>query len=449
MLGGMRFHLRPNEIGRVKSLNLRHRFDWNLGTGLSTLVVILLINALRVPSALLNFWAEDGVVFYSDAINEDFPQRLFVDSGRGGYLNLSGKVIAEFVRMFPIQLAPLINFISVNLVYMILSLIIFNRLNQYFKIKKFLFLLIGFFFFVPIASYDSVATSINLHFFLLFTSFIIIIAKEKKNSIASHSIIFVTCLSDPLAILLIPAIALSIIIKKNLNAHLLTYASSLIIQVVFIVHLFGDSTRVVGQSSNVIKTTYLFLDRVVGSSLIPNWGFIDGQILESGGIPKILIIRLVVSCIALVLLVYLLIVARSLNSTVLKEGQNFLTGLMLLTLSIYWAVAGLFFNPEPRYAIFPSLCLVSISLISLDSIVSNLRNHRISRCLTTLSTFLFISIFAAAFQVSDIRDTNQIWSEQIAEGKIACEDERLLKVDIRIPPERNNLLLSVNCKMLR
>ena len=215
MLRGMKFHLSPSENDTLKSLNLRRRLGWNWGMGFSTFLLILLINALREPSGLLNFWAEDGVVFYSDVMNEDFPQRLFVDSGGGGYLNLSGKIIAEFVGMFPIGFAPVVNFIFVNLVYAILFVVIYNRLNLYFKTKTFLFLFMGFFIFVPIASYDSVATSINLHFFLLFTSFIIIFTKEGKSTLVSHSIIFVTCLSDPLAILLIPAIAVLIILKKK------------------------------------------------------------------------------------------------------------------------------------------------------------------------------------------------------------------------------------------
>lgn len=449
MLRCMKFHLGTGENDILKSLNLRRTLGWNWTMGFTAFLVILLINALRVPSGLLNFWAEDGVVFYSDVINEDFPQRLFIDSGGGGYLNLSGKIIAEFVGMLPIGLAPVVNFIFVNLVYAILFIVIYNRLNLYFKTKTFLFLFMGFFIFVPIASYDSVATSINLHFFLLFTSFIIIFTKEGKSTLVSHSIIFVTCLSDPLAILLIPAIAVLIILKKNFHTYLLTYAFPLLIQIAFVVQFFGDSTRVVGLDPSIIKTAYLFMDRVVGSSLIPNWGFIYGQTFESGGVSRILITRLIASFVVLSVLVYLIFVARPLNLNPNNNGQNFLVGSMLLTLSAYWTVAGLFFNPEPRYAIFPSLCLVLIFLMSLDSIVSNQKNIKIGKFILFVASFLFISIFASAFQVSNIRSTDQIWSEQISAGKAACKDGQLQQVEIEIPPRKNDLLLSLNCKLLR
>lgn len=445
----MKFDSDSTQSDTLKSRSLIHKLGLNWAMGFTSFLVILLINALRVPSGLQNFWAEDGVVFYSDVLNEDFPKRIFVDSGGGGYLNLSGKLIAEFVGMFPIGLAPVVNFIFVNLVYAILFIVIYNQLHIYFNTKTLLFTFMGFFIFVPIASFDSVATSINLHFFLLFTSFILIFAKREKSTLVSHSIIFVTCLSDPLAILLIPAVVASIILQKNLHSYLLTFAFSLLIQVAFIFQFFGDSTRVIGLDPNMIKTAYLFMDRVVGSSLVPNWGFIDGQALKSGEISNILILRLVVSFLVLSVMVYSVSVARSINSVSPKNGKNFLVGLMLLTCSVYWSVASFLFNPEPRYAIFPSLCLVLIFLMSFDSIVSTQKNIKIRRFIKFIVLFLFISIFSSAFQVSSIRDTEQIWSEQIEAGKDSCKDRSLSKVELRIPPERNNLVLSVNCKKLR
>jgi hypothetical protein len=191
------------------------------------------------------------------------------------------------------------------------------------------------------------------------------------------------------------------------------------------------------------------MDRVVGSSLIPNWGFIDGQTFESGGISKILITRLFASFIVLLVLAYLIFIARPLNLDLFENGQNFLAGSMLLTLSGYWAVAGLFFSPEPRYAIFPSLCLVLIFLMSLDSIFSDQKTIKIERFVLFVTSILFISIFASAFQVSNIRNTDQIWREQIAAGKAACKAGKLQQVEIEIPPRKNDLLLSLNCKLLR
>ena len=445
----MKNHFNSRQLKGWRALPLLNRVFWNQGAALVMFLFILVINALRVPSGLLNFWAEDGVVFYSDVMDMEFPQRLFVDSGGGGYLNLSGKLIAEGVRFFPIDIAPVINFIIVNLVYTLLIVVIYNRLQAFFATKAFLFLFIGFFVFVPIASYDSLATSINLHFFLVFTCLVILLTNEIKPSLVSHAIVLVTCLSDPLAILLIPSILFLILYKKIYNSHQLTFILSLVLQIVFILNFFGESTRVVGQNPSILKTSYLFMDRVVGSSLIPKWGFIDGQISESGEIPKVLYIRFFLSLIVLCLVVSIVILAKSVNRNNFKYFENSTVTLILFTSIFYWVVAGVFFNPEPRYAILPSLCLVLAFLMSLDSFNQSLKSSIVRQYCFYTTTFLFVSIFLSAFTVSDIRNTDLIWSEQLAAGKIVCDNSKRIRVEIRIPPEKNDLSLMLNCKHLR
>jgi hypothetical protein len=241
----------------------------------------------------------------------------------------------------------------------------------------------------------------------------------------------------------------SLKLKRNFNVHFLTYLISVTIQIAFISNFFGNSTRVFGDNLNIIKTIYLFMDRVVGSSLIPNWGFIDGAILDNSGIPKILIFRFIASFIALFLLMYLLLVNKFFKVSSQIYDKNLLVGLLLLTLCLYWTVAGIFFNPEPRYAIFPSLCLISVFLLCLDTSFTKIKENKVKRLLYFTTSLLFILIFISAFKESDFRNTNQIWSEQVAAGRIACRDAQLLRIEIRIPPEQNNLLLPLNCKMLR
>ena len=449
MLWSMKNHFNSRQLEGLRALPLLNRVFWNQGAALVMFLFILVINALRVPSGLLNFWAEDGVVFYSDVMNSDFPQRLFVDSGGGGYLNLSGKLIAEGVRFFPIDIAPVINFIIVNLIYTVLIVVIYNRLHAFFATKTLLFLFIGFFVFVPIASYDSLATSINLHFFLIFTCLVILLTNEIKPSLVSHVIVLLTCLSDPLAILLIPSMLFLILYKKIYNSHQLTFVLSLLLQVVFILNFFGESTRVVGQNPSILKTLYLFMDRVVGSSLIPKWGFIDGQISESGEIPKILYIRFFLCLIVLCLAISIVILAKSINGNNLKNSESSIVALILFTSIFYWVVAGVFFNPEPRYAILPSLCLVLAFLMSLDSLNQSLRNNTVRQYSLYTTTFLFVAILLSAFSVSGIRNTDLIWREQLAAGKIFCENPKRTSIEIRIPPEKNNLSLILNCKYLR
>ncbi len=416
--------------------------------GPAVFLLILLVNSVRVPMGLLNFWAEDGVVFYSDVINKDFPQRLFTDTGAGGYLNLSGKLIAELVGLFKIDLAPIVNFGLVNLAYSILLLIIYKRLHPYFQNKVYLVVFLGFFVFVPIATFDSLATSINLHFFLLFSIFIIIFSNLTRPTVTGHLVIFITCLSDPLAILLFPAVLALIVYKKVRNSYIVNFFISLSLQLIAILYFFGDSTRSIGNDPSVTKTFYLLIDRVVGASLVPNWGFVDGQALESGQIPRVLIFRFVIGLLILMSILYLAFVARSISVTQDRLDRNFFVGWLLLTSSTYWVVAGMLFNPEPRYAIFPSLCLALVFLMALDVVTVSLQNASSSKILIAITLVLFSSIFASAFQVSEIRDTDQDWKKQVEIGRAACLREKIVDFEVIIPPERNDLILRINCKDL-
>lgn len=448
MLWDMGQHQGLDDNYRQKLTYFRDHVGFAFFLGPAVFLSILVVNSLRVPAGLVNFWAEDGVIFYSDVINKDFPQRLFTDTGGGGYLNLSGKLIAEFVGLFAIELAPVVNFAVVNLVYSILFMIIYKRLDAYFQNKIYLILFMFFFVFVPIATFDSLATSINLHFFLLFSIFIILSSNSIRPTLTGHLVIFITCLSDPLVVTLVPVILAILFFKKIRSSYFLNFFISLLLQVFAILYFFGDSTRSLGDNPSVTKTVYLFLDRVIGSSFIPKWGFIDGQTLESGQSQQVLIFRFLVGLLVFVLILYLALTSIRISQICKRVGQDFLIGSLLLTSIAYWGVAGLLFNPEPRYAIFPSLCLALIFLMSLDIVSSQFQNESSTKRLVVIVSIIFTLLFASAFQVSEIRVTDQDWKKQIEIGSFACDRDKVEEFIVTVPPIKNDLSLTINCNDL-
>lgn len=410
--------------------------------------MVLLTNAIRVPSGIMNFWAEDGVVFYSDVINKTFPERLFIDSGGGGYLNFSGKLIAEFVRIFPIDFAPAANFILVNFVYALIISLVFRIMNPIFIDKILLLILMFFVLFVPIATFDSVASSINLHFYLFFACLLILITDSTQNRFFFHLTVILTCLSDPLVFLLAPIIIVRSLIKKNFSRYLITFAIGMVIQLFSIFHFFGNSTRIVGLDSSFIKTTYLFFDRVVGSSLVPYWGNVDSALTINGAYSKVLIIRLLISfslfvCSSTLIAISILTFFRS------GEKEKLQVAIILIISSvIYWFFAGLFFNPEPRYAIFPSLCFINVILISLDSLLSTRLRTKARQALRLFSITLFVVISVGSFQVSDLRNSDLNWKLQLSQARLKCETGFKQQIGIQVPPPKNQLSLFVDCDRL-
>ena len=411
-------------------------------------LVVLFINAIRVPAGLMNFWAEDGVVFYSDAINKTFPKRLFADSGGGGYLNFSGKLIAEFVRLVPIDFAPMTNFILVNFCYALVISVVIRILSRLFVNKSLLVVLIFFVIFVPIATFDSVATSINLHFFLYFACLLILTIDSAQNKFLFHFIVLLTCISDPLVFLLAPIIIFLSFVRKGFSRYLITFVFGMAIQLFSIFYFFGNSTRVVGLDSSLMKTTYLFFDRVVGSSIVPFWGNVDSDLTINGEYPKVLILRLLISFSLLVCCFAL--TAKSCLSLIRTAQREKLQIIFILVLSsiIYWFFAGLVFNPEPRYAIFPSLCFITVFLISLDTLLIAHPPANAKRVFSLLIVVLFIVISIGSFQVSDLRSTDLNWTLQLSQARLKCETGFKQQIGIQIPPSKNQIFLLVGCDRL-
>ena len=449
MLLAMKNRLDSNGDGRFILIGQFLKKSLKRWPTLGMFILVFTLNALRVPSGLVNFWAEDGLVFYSDVINFSFPHRFFMDSGQGGYLNASGKLIAEFIKFFPIDYAPVANFVLVNAIYALILKVVYSQLKSYFIDRIFLYLLMGFIAAVPIASFDSTATSINLHFFLIFARFIILITDGIKPTLLKHLIIIMACLSDPLMLLFAPAIILKIIKNKTLtNSYLYSYFISTCIQGLAIMQFFGNSSRVIDDSFNVIKASYLFMDRVIGSSLIPGWGFIDGQTIQNGGVSRELIIRLSASLLALVF--YSIVIYSSfkaIRANFSAERIN-LTICLIMTLCLYWVVTGLFFSPEPRYAIFPSLCIATTLLLGLDINIFAVKQTQLNRFLRFTVILLFAAIFAGAFQISSIRETNLDWRQQIVQARNECNMKALQHVKVLVPPENHQLGVKINCVLL-
>ena len=61
--------------------------------------------------AYLNFYAEDGSLFFQDAKDFSFPIDLLVPAG--GYFVLVSRIIGRLITFFPVEILPLVNFILV------------------------------------------------------------------------------------------------------------------------------------------------------------------------------------------------------------------------------------------------------------------------------------------------------------------------------------------------
>ena len=418
--------------------------------------------------AYLNFYAEDGKYFFQEANDLPFPMDLLKPLD---YIILISRIIGRLVTLFPIEILPLINFILVCLAIAFLCAVTWSNLadlisNTYLKLISCCSII-----FLPIINFELLASSSSLHFILLFPATLILINLRNEKSI-NNSDIFVlalTFLSDPLSIM-----CLTILAKpENLkNWRLLHSRGKYIYAIIFIcvalqglcsLYTLSMGSRKLNASS-LLKTGYLYLDRVVGSSLIPNWGFVNSNDFYSGILSTKIFLRGGVALIIVMGLVFLALhVWREMktdNQTIYRPIENVI--IIILVSASYWLFAGYFFNPEPRYAIFPGLCLITGILVLVDCLTKEeyakeeygkkYLMSRIHKSGVFFVSVLFISTWVFSTKPSPIRIVGPTWESELISARNSCNNSKqefAKLVTLPTLPTTANWFVMLKCDKLK
>jgi hypothetical protein len=403
-----------------------------------------------------SFWAEDGSLFYQGAVEGSFVDTL--KDPTAGYLLLLGRIGGNITSYFPIEYVTIVNFMIATFVMALCIVTLFyhsRTLVSNISLRVFAAIAIAL---VPIANFDSLANLANLHFTLPFVVLIVLISSQEssKTSLLSVLLIILACLSDPLCIFCLPALInmkrvqtkFSLSINKSLYSK--AYLTSMTIQVVFTVVYLTQGARSIGQEHSVIKTTYLFLDRVIGSTFIPGWGHVSSSDFTGDLFMAKLWGRAVI---AAVILGFWTVVYRKLmtkkvtDQRSLLENRIILFQLLACSLS-YWFTAGITFNPEPRYGIFPALCLLMAATVIIDRYSSTMTVPK-SRNLTV---WIFCASISATWILSwspnAYRITGPQWSEEIVKAFKLCTNSNSKSAKLQILPGGDDWYVKVPCSSL-
>lgn len=416
-------------------------------------IAISTIYGLRIPKGFQSFWAEDGGLFYQDATNHIFPKEFTEPAA--GYLVLVARIIARITNLFPLETVPLVNFLQTTLVMTILVLVVFITSETFIIILWLRLLLAASFLFIPIASFESIASSGNLHFFLPVGLVFILISVEKNSKISFFYIFLVAlaCLSDPLCIFCLPFIFHRKIIR---SARQFTFIQSiyskvfliaLSTQLVFFGFALLHGGRATGQGHSIIKTFYLFLDRVVGSTFVPGWGSVTSGDFINSPLNSKLLIRAIAAILVITFWVILYF-----KSPKAQPGQNLQvlnqTNVIIKLIGClvpYWFIAGIGINPEPRYAVFPSFCLLTVGVVVLDRhLMGTVKRQRRIYLLGLFSATL-IATWVLSWTPSSLRTTGPEWRNEISKAATRCETLHQQNANLRILPEYSDWFVTVSC----
>ena len=356
------------------------------------LSLLLIIWSIRFPFIFRKIYAEDGGLYLADALKFKFPTDLFEPSA--GYSTLIMRLGGRFVSLFPLEYAAIMCgvFTAICLSVLAAGLYKYNDFN----IKNIhgRFALSLCFIFLPLASFSAVGNIANLYVYFMTAAGVFLYYHEKTPSETFYKsfIFLIATLSLPLTIFLLPLISHRIYLDKKISGSWkllksdFVFAIGIVFQITFIaVKTFGERAPHAPQS--LFKVIYLYLDRGIGISTIPKWGFVSNSngIIQYENSLEFLHSTNVRSAVVLVVLaLFILTFYKNISNIppVIRAQLWFITSLGF----IYSMLVGLFFNSEPRYMIFTSFLTCWAILLLLDSI-SNLK-------LKLLSTNFLVLVLA-------------------------------------------------------
>ena len=418
--------------------------------GVTTFFLALLV--VKIPTSFNNFWAEDGT-FYQQALTDVFPRDIF--SSGGGYIILISRIVARIVTLGPIYYAPFVNEIVVTLILSFLVQRLYTNLNFVIKSKICKLVVSISIFMLPINSFDVIASGGGLHFQLIFISLIIVLTARERDKIFKLDVLIVSIaiLSDPLALIALAPLFLRTkkdVFKfwRNKLTALAVMAISGLIQFMMVIKFHLKETRSIGDSHSLVKTSFLFLDRVIGSTFVPHWGRVSSDSLLAGGITIGLIIRALIGLTIFAIILFFTVAHLKRNLSISEIHSKATLAWLIILPVIYWFTAGYLFNPEPRYAIFPGLSFLLGSLILLDHHSCTERSTLKFVHLPYLVMFFSVLIWVLSPSPSARRVIGPEWKSQISGGKSQCAQSNQESVKVRILPVDTGWEVKISCNSL-
>lgn len=420
---------------------------FNSDSGSSKFVVFLFLWAfmtvilkLKLGSAADKVYAEDGGIYLQQAIDLPFPRDVL--KPYAGYSDITARLLGNFVSIFPVQSFTRVILLTVSLVLTLTGYLLFLSSKDVFPSKVLRIVSALGLILLPIGGFESFGNITNLHFYLMSGCLFLILGTtfHQDRFYLGSIFIVISCLSTPLMVYYLPILMIHFFLLRlnRISFRITRYHIALFVgitlQFVFVFTLaLGD--RGSNLNHSLSKTLYLFLDRVIGSSLIPFWGYVSGADLDANF--QNLLIRGMIAAFTFGILV-LIFVIRYRSQT----QRQVLPVSLTVGMIFYWLTIGYFFAPEPRYAIFAGyLFLVAVILT-----VGNSFDNNKKRLATNLMVSVIILTWVGSFIPSSLRTVGPTVTEQIANSADVCKSKNT-QFHLILPPVNGKWELVLNCSL--
>ncbi len=425
--------------------NLPHPYK-NFLRVLGSWFIISGVYFLKSPNFIQKIYAEDGMIYLQDALNTSFPKDLVIPYA--GYSDIVARIGGRIAALLPLRGASQSLFYFTTLIVALVALIIIFASRSLIKNIYVRVLLAFSLVLLPISNFESIANMTNLHFFLMSACLVIFIGGNYSKTESRFYFVFIiiSCLATPLMAFLLPLI---VGLKENLRNRLffkelrildLAWILGMLFQFLFILTTALGERKPEGVNS-LERTIYLFLDRVVGSTYFPFWGYVSSNTSQAKGILGLNPLLYRGGAALLLLLVMTITFWRVLSHSASPHKKE--VSAIVFTIFVYWLTLGIFFSPEPRYSIFPSFAIVVVTFLVLIGIgKATLRNR-----LFFLTAILLLATWIGSWSPSELRIQGPTWREDISNGRTLCLKNRDF-VSVRILPLNANWSVTLPCSRL-
>lgn len=390
------------------------------------LVLATAVQLLRTPGvpAWNSLVAEDGGIFYTDAVNRPLLSTL----GRAyeGYLHVVPRLLAAIASLFPVRdAAPVITGLAA-LVVALLAAFVWAAASEILPSRWGRGLLVLLILLLPAAGWEVNASINNLHWYLDFAVLWVFLPRPPTRTVLVAGIVVAAgaALSDPLAGLALPLAAYrfwqTVRVRPVARAELiapLVFTVGLALQV-----LYGVSEKApsafVERNWRDIPGTYGF--RVVGTLLVGD-RFLKGLFARHG--LAFAYLCLLVGVVAAAAAIAFVRSRR--RELVVLLGYSVVclaVPLIIRGTSIYLDRGNVTLNGS-RYMLVPALTLAAALLIGLfnERDPADRRSARRS-VLAVLVTMLVLGVVSGSFRMTSVRSGGPGWSTGLAAAQQRCID---------------------------
>ena len=411
-------------------------------------ILVNIVWLIRFPFIYKKIYAEDGKLFLNEAFEFTFPLDLLQPAA--GYSQLIQRIGGRVVSLFPLEFSPLVCGLFSALAMSFFAAGVFKYNNFAGDDLWPSFVLSLSLIFLPITSYSVVGNVANLYVFPTVAAAVLLYHNDSsKKEVTYKSFVFILAtLSLPLSVFLLPIMVHRAYLEKKITRKWKIQQSDIAFLVgIFLQFFFILATslgeRVPHSPNSALKTIYLYLDRGIGISTIPKWGFVSGSsgnILYDGTIWFLR--NQTTRLLAIILVIIILFLVYRKGHSVISSHIKSQIGTIMLLGFFYSLLVGLFFNPEPRYMVLTSFLTIWAILLLFDA--------QAKKRLGVASYLYIVLVLILGLTASSHRSQGPDWKKELKNASLVClQDKTLKNVKIRTLPMDALWEMTIPCNVLK